>query len=248
MITRRIPETVLILVTVGALLLALASAAGTSAVDFGEGWTVRNESEADASQPVCTPEDMAMNPPPPQCPYEPETPALVGSIAAVGLGILLLVMVLLFGFSVIVTLGAIRIRLRRRVRAGVRADEVVPVPSDDPLRPARTAAMRRAARQALAQLRGRTGGDPGDAVVAAWLVLEEAAAEAGSAREAHQTPTEFASSVLARHDLDIEALDRLRGLYQRARFGTGSMVTEADVAAAAEALETIVDELAGSRM
>ena len=220
--------------TVGALLLALASAAGTSAVDFGEGWVFRSGAAVEEPPPAPEQEEL-------------DTPTVIGSIAAVGLGMLLLVMLLLFISGLIITVGALRVQLRRRRRSqiGVRLEDVDDA-VDDPLRPAR-AAMRRAARQALEQLRRRTGGDPGDAVVAAWLVLEQAAEEAGSARAAYQTPTEFTTAVLARHDVDSAALDRLRGLYQRARFGTDTVVTEGEVAAAAEALETLVDELAGSR-
>lgn len=248
MITKRLPELMLVFVTVGALLLALASAAGTSAVDFGEGWVVGFEAGQDPPPQVCTPEEAAMEPPPAHCPYEPETPTLIGSIAAVGLSMLLLVMLLLFLFSLIVTIGAIRLRWRRRrrVRVGVQTEDVE-TGADDPTRFGRVA-MHRAARQALDELRRGAGGDPGDAVVAAWLVLEEAAAQAGSARAAHQTPTEFTTAVLSRHAVDTRALDRLRGLYQRARFGTDTVVTDADVAAATEALETLVDELAGSRV
>ncbi|HET8640907.1 MAG TPA: DUF4129 domain-containing protein [Pseudonocardiaceae bacterium] len=248
MIIRRVPETVLFLVTVGALLLVLASAAGTSAVDFGEGWVMGNEWALDDSRRVCTPEEAAMNPPPAHCPYESETSTVIGSIAAVGLSLLLLVVLLLLLFSIVVTIGAIRFRwLRWRRRRFSVPSDAVDATAEDPLRPVR-AAMRQAVRRALAELRRRTGGDPGDAVVAAWVVLEQTAAEAGCARAAHQTPTEFAASVLASHDVDTGALDRLRALYQRARFGTDVVVTEADVAAATEALETLVDELAGSRV
>lgn len=248
MIIRRAPETVLFLVTVGALLLVLASAAGTSAIDFGEGWVMGNKWTLDDTQKVCTPEEAAMDPPPPHCPYEPDTPSVISSIAAVGLSLLLLVLLLFLLFGIVIMIGAIRFRWRRwrRRRFSVQTDAVGAV-AEDPLQPVR-AAIRHAARQALAELRRRTGGDPGDAVIAAWLVLEQTAAEAGSARAAHQTPTEFAASVLASHDVDTGALDRLRALYQRARFGTDVVVTEADVAAATEALETLVDELAGSRV
>src|SRR5215204_2431605 len=143
MIIRRAPETVLFLVTVGALLLVLASAAGTSAIDFGEGWVMGNGWALDDPRKVCTPEEAAMEPPPPHCPYEPDTPTVIGSIAAVGLSLLLLVLLLLW----------------RRRQFSVQADAVDAV-AEDPLRPLR-AAMRHAARQALAELRRRTGGDPG---------------------------------------------------------------------------------------
>jgi hypothetical protein len=81
----------------------------------------------------------------------------------------------------------------------------------------------------------------------AWLALEEAAAECGTARRPDQTPTEFTGAVLAGHDVDPMALATLRGLYQRARFGLPGSVTEADVATAITALDRIATTLAGAR-
>jgi hypothetical protein len=101
----------------------------------------------------------------------------------------------------------------------------------------------RGTRSALARLRQRAGGPPSDAVQRAWLALEEAAAEGGTGRTPDQTPTEFTGAVLAAHDVDRTAVDTLRGLYQRARFGTPNAITESDAEAAIEALDRIAATL-----
>lgn len=100
--------------------------------------------------------------------------------------------------------------------------------------------LRRAAERARTQLTTRTGGPPGDAVVAAWLVLEDAAAREGAGREPHQTATEFTAALLGRHTTDEPALDQLRALYQRARFGPPGSVGEQDVDAARTALDRVL--------
>lgn len=70
--------------------------------------------------------------------------------------------------------------------------------------------------RALAHLDGHAR--PRDAVVAAWVALEEAAARAGAHRDPAQTPTEFTGTVLAKTPAPPAAVARLRTLYQRARF------------------------------
>ncbi|AEG44294.1 DUF4129 domain-containing protein [Isoptericola variabilis] len=83
---------------------------------------------------------------------------------------------------------------------------------------------------------------PHDAVVAAWVSLEEAAARHGTERDPAQTPTEFTVALL--HDSPAPAADvaTLRRLYHHARFA--SRPVDADQAAAArDALERIARTL-----
>lgn len=96
--------------------------------------------------------------------------------------------------------------------------------------------LSRATRRALSEMDSKHGGPPGDAVIAAWVQLEQDAAASGTKREAHQTPTEFTTEVLKNLETDPVALQRLRTLYQRARFGPENSVTEADVAEARRSL------------
>jgi hypothetical protein len=104
-----------------------------------------------------------------------------------------------------------------------------------------------AGRQALARLRAHEGGPPSDRVIAAWLSLEHAAMETGTERQPHETPTEFVGSVLAGHEVNREALDHLRRLYGRARFGVEGAMTDADAEAAGDALDRIITDLEAVR-
>jgi hypothetical protein len=99
-----------------------------------------------------------------------------------------------------------------------------------------------AAQAAQAEFDRHEGGPPADAVIAAWVRLEETAAAAGLPRLAHQTPTEF-TDLLAGHATARDALDRLRGLYQRARFASRHEIGEPEAQAARDALAGIVRDL-----
>jgi hypothetical protein len=94
--------------------------------------------------------------------------------------------------------------------------------------------------RALAHLDGHPR--PRDAVVAAWVALEEAAARAGTRRDPAQTPTEFTGTVLAATPAPADAVTRLRTLYQRARF-TDRPVDNTSVDQARTALAEIARSL-----
>lgn len=80
-------------------------------------------------------------------------------------------------------------------------------------------ALRRGVRAAEAVL--DEAREPADAVVAAWLELEAAAADSGVPRDRAQTPTEFTAAVLQATTADAAAIETLLRLYHRARFATG---------------------------
>ncbi|MDR6861855.1 DUF4129 domain-containing protein [Phycicoccus sp. 3266] len=61
-------------------------------------------------------------------------------------------------------------------------------------------------------------GTPANAVVAAWVALEEAARSAGIGDDRSRTSEELVGTVLRRLDVDAGALDRLGALYREARF------------------------------
>lgn len=83
---------------------------------------------------------------------------------------------------------------------------------------------------------------PRDAVVAAWVALEDAAAAHGTTRDPAHTPTEFTTAVLAATPAPAADIATLRGLYQRARF-TSHPVTDDDVTTARRALSGIAHAL-----
>jgi uncharacterized protein with FMN-binding domain len=78
--------------------------------------------------------------------------------------------------------------------------------------------------------------EPRDAVIACWLRLEEGAAAAGVRRRPAQTPTEFTTALiggLLPGAAEHAALDELRALYSRARFGSAPLDADAPARAAA---------------
>jgi hypothetical protein len=90
-----------------------------------------------------------------------------------------------------------------------------------------------AARQSL-----RSIADPSDAVIAAWLSLEDAAAESGVVRHPASTPTEFTVAMLAATGAARDATAELLTLYELARFSTHA-VTAVEVDRASRCLGEI---------
>lgn len=81
--------------------------------------------------------------------------------------------------------------------------------------------------------------EPADAIVRAWMGLEETAQESGIVRRPAETPTEFTSGLLRKAFADDRAIQTLLRLYLRARFGDHP-VTSDEVAAVREALGELV--------
>lgn len=208
------------------LLLAVLATRGASAVPHGNGLVVRGNSQGELSSgPAGQTEAGHLN-----------AALLAGASTFVAL---VLLACLVAGVMILAAVASVRLRRRRIAlrRDGAADDEV------DGRDAAAAMVLLRGARAALARLRQRAGGPPSDAVQQAWLVLEEAAAESGTARRPEQTSTEFTGAVLAAHDVDPGALATLRTLYQRARFGRPDAVTDADADRAVDALDRIADTL-----
>lgn len=115
--------------------------------------------------------------------------------------------------------------------AAERAREVEPEPEPEP------EALRSGIELALQQLDEQH--EPADAVVRAWLGLQETAEESGILRQPAETPTEFTSRILRSALTDDRAIRTLLRLYLRTRFGDHP-VTRDDVAAVREALQELV--------
>ena len=81
--------------------------------------------------------------------------------------------------------------------------------------------------------------EPADAIVRAWLGLQETAEESGIVRRPAETPTEFTSRILSRAFADDRAIRTLLRLYLRTRFGDHPVTTD-DVAAVRAALQELV--------
>jgi hypothetical protein len=84
-----------------------------------------------------------------------------------------------------------------------------------------------------------------DAVIACWVALEDAAASAGVARQASETPAEFTVRVLGVGGISEPELLRLAQLYREARYSTHGSSEEAR-SQARDALLRLRDELAAA--
>ncbi|WP_275003569.1 DUF4129 domain-containing protein [Promicromonospora iranensis] len=154
-----------------------------------------------------------------------------------------LVIAILIGLLVLALLTAVARRLLalRRQRTDITPDNLTGgTATGNPGDAVDLPELQDAVTRALAHLDGHAR--PRDAVVAAWVALEEAAARAGAHRDPAQTPTEFAGTVLAATPAPPPAVARLRTLYQRARF-TDRPIDRTAVAQAREALADIARSL-----
>jgi hypothetical protein len=137
--------------------------------------------------------------------------------------------------------------LWRRLRRALDRPELRPLPplidgggmeldAETPEREPEPAVVRRGLERALETLGEQR--EPRDAIERAWVGLEEGAADSGVRRLPAETPSEFASRVVARVAADREAADTLLRLYLRVRFSEAP-VTAADVATARAAIERL---------
>ncbi|MEE1620862.1 DUF4129 domain-containing protein [Zafaria sp. Z1313] len=89
-----------------------------------------------------------------------------------------------------------------------------------------------------------------DAVVAAWLAVEDASAAHGSARGPAQTPSEYAASLLRSLDVPPAPLARLLALYQRARYAGSApegSISPAELAQARRDVAELTDHVGRQR-
>ncbi len=211
------------------LLLAVLAARGSSGVPHGKGLVVLGGSDQGSVS------QGAGN--------APNLPGRLNPVVGVGLSTVIalaLVACLVCMAMLLVLLASLRGRGRN-----VNSERTLGVePAVDGGAGEAVRTLLQGTRSALSLLRGRAGGPAADAVQRAWLALEEAAAECGTARRPDQTPTEFTGAVLAAHAVDAGAVVTLRGLYQRARFGRADTVTDDDADRAVTALDSIASSLA----
>ena len=200
-----LPGTLAIVALVAALLMAVASLQGTPRFgDIGLGGR--------KTQPVSTAGPQTSGAPIPQeAPADPVFATIASAIA---------VLVALAALAVLGWLAWRAIRalwsarpLSRRAGGAVglgqsttAADERIDAET-----------IREAAADAQDAI--ETHRDPGDAIIAAWVRLEEASERTGRGRADAETPGEFAVRILSRRPgIDAE-LRTLLGLYESVRFG-----------------------------
>lgn len=133
------------------------------------------------------------------------------------------------------------IHRRRRIELSAAAVSTLPgEPAAEPLPESSTVApaLARGIERALTVL--DTHPDPQNAIVEAWLGLQQSAEDSGLSLRASETPAEFTVRVLAREQSIDAELATLLALYQDVRFGDRP-VTASEIEHARSALRTIQD-------
>ena len=155
------------------------------------------------------------------------------------LSVVINILLVLFALLLIfVFVRAFTTRRRRRLAAQTPVDTGFDV-DDDELEGRLTEDLARSAGMGLARL---AEGDPRNAIVRCWLILEETVVEAGLARDPTLTSEEFTAQVLARYSVDAGSIDELGRLYREARFSAHEL-TEAHRTRAVGALNRLRDSL-----
>lgn len=218
---------------VACLLLALSAtiAASTNGIDWRDGPAATQGSTGRDSADGERPNDRDA---PAATPDEPEGDrdqgALRLTLPRVLTGLLLLALVVVT-VAVVARLRLVMHRRRRLEATGLRGPPGVPLTDE--------AASEEAVAEALdAGMAVLATGSPRNAVVAAWVALEEAAARAGVVGDPADTATDLVLRMLAAHPVDRETLERLAVLYREARF-SGHDLTERHRAEARRCLERL---------
>lgn len=191
------------------------------------------------------PEFGGLEAPPPSAPGETGAPMPVPTqtgvpnpvvnsvISTLFLIVLAVVAVLLVVLIIRLLARAWKDRALRRRPAG-RVDESLTAADEAPV--VEAPVIRRGILAAMSIIDQRP--EPSDAIVAAWVGLEETAADAGIVRGATETPAEFTVRILTgRGGIEPHA-GELLALYERVRFG-GYPASEADRSQAHTALAAI---------
>ncbi|WP_337005263.1 DUF4129 domain-containing protein [Microbacterium sp. LB12] len=210
-----------------AVVMFAASAQGTP--QFGP-WPIEG-AEPTAVDNTPAPMESAPPPPPPEQPADSAILAIIGYVAAALIVAAVLAMVYL-GVRYLLQLWRNR-PLARRGAADVAVEVVAaPVADADP----DAAVIRRGIDEALRTIDERP--EPGDSIVAAWVGLEESAADAGAGRAANETPSEFTVRIIGRRKGIADEVVVLLRLYEEVRFG-GHVADDDDRARAATCLRGI---------
>lgn len=151
----------------------------------------------------------------------------------------LVLLALLLGAGVLVIFATFRIGLRRRRLKGGQVPHTIGGLYVEGEPPAPEESLHEVLEQRLVSL---GEGTPRNAIVAAWVRLEDFARAHGLASHESDTPSEFVARTLATYDLDADAIQRLADLYREARFSEHPL-TEAHRAEARTCLQRLVSRV-----
>ncbi len=185
-------------------------------------------------------DSLPVIPLPTSTPSGTPTPQPVNDVLTAVIGIVLLILgaLILIALGIVLVRALIRAWLNRplAIRSG---DEVAyelsahDVPQDEE---AAAPVIRRGIEGALRAVDERA--QPTDAIIAAWVGLEESAADAALTRGVSETPSEFTLRIIMRRAGIGSAAQELLELYERVRFG-GHVADEDDRTGARSALRAI---------
>lgn len=155
--------------------------------------------------------------------------------------VLLLVPAALVLALAVLVFARLRFVRRRRQLSGRLGPRRTPAPGPEPPPQDEEAGIPEALDESA---RALAMGSPRNAIVAAWVRLEQAVAGEHFAHHPEETPTELVRRVVASYHLDreSEAIDRLATLYREARFSTHP-ITEDHRAEASDCLRRLLGSL-----
>jgi hypothetical protein len=194
-----------------------------------------DEGPSSTSEEVVPPAPMESSPPPMEPPEDSPLLTIIGFVLAALVAAAVLAAAS-FGLRLLLRFlkGLWRDRpLARQEVAHVDAEVLVGAALDaEP----DEATIRRGIAEALRTIDERPA--PGDSIVAAWVGLEESAADAGAGRGANETPSEFTVRIIGRRTGIAADVVTLLALYEQVRFG-GRDADEGDRATASACLRGI---------
>jgi hypothetical protein len=152
--------------------------------------------------------------------------------------LILLPTALVFGISLLV-LARLRLVRRRRQLSRQLGVRTTPVPDPEPLPDDEDIALPEALDEGA---RAIGAGTPRNAIVAAWVRLEQAVESEHFPHRPEETPSELVERALSSYRLDDESIRRLATLYREARFSQHP-VTEEHRLEAADCLSRLLASL-----
>lgn len=160
--------------------------------------------------------------------------AIIAAAVSALVGLAWLALVVWLVLRLVRSLGERRRSRRRGVATSALSSASVPSESEDD-----AALVRQGVDGAIDNV--LSARDPGDAIVAAWLGLEESSTRFGQIRGTAETPAEFVVRIIGRRQAIGDDAAALLRLYEGVRFGAAA-ASETDRAAARAHLEAIREE------
>lgn len=192
----------------------------------------QNPAELPSAAPIEEPSPMPSMTPAEPDPTSDAVAAVIGTIFFALLAAVVLVIIVLVVRALVRAWRDRPLRISDGIEVGA-ALEGQPQPAEPE---AAAPAIRRGIAGALRMIDDRPV--PNDAIIAAWLGLEESAADVGITRGLSETPSEFALRIMTQRASITDAARELLRLYERVRFG-GYVAQESDRDAARASLQCI---------